>query len=94
MGFFGSLMCVLSFGWRTLLTFQSQKELAINRNVTVSTIRHSIVETDAIASDVRNDAVNIPTIVSNIPRSTLKISEDARCRDLGVGVIRPLLVTE
>ena len=50
-----SLMCVLLLEWRKPLTFRFQKELVTNGSVTVSTVRHDIVNTDAIVSDIRRN---------------------------------------
>jgi len=82
-------MCVLSFERRTLLTFRSQKELATDRKVTACTVRHDVVNTD-----VRDDAVNTSTTVSDVRRNALKSSRDTRGQDLRVSTIRPLLVTK
>ena len=64
-----------------------------NRNEAVSTIRHSVANTNATAPGVRSDAVNI-TVVPDIRRNASKISEDTYGQNLRVGTIRPLPVTE
>ena len=60
-------------------------------NITVSTIRYNTV---AIASDVRNDAVNAPTIVSDSRRNALKRSKGTHGQDLRVSTTHTPLVTE
>ena len=77
-----------------MLTFRFQKELAKVGNVTASTVHHDVANNGATASGVRNDAVNTPTIVSDIHRNKLKRSEDVRSRDLGVSTIHALLFAE
>ena len=79
-------MCILSFERRRLLTLWFQKEFTKDGRVTTFTIRHDVVNTDAIASDVRNDAVNTSTSVSDSRRNTLKSSEDARGQGLRVSI--------
>ena len=87
-------MCVLSFEWKRLLTFWFQKELAKDGNGIASTIYHNVVNNGATVSNVRNDAMNTPTIVSDIHRNTLKMFEGTRGQDPRVSTIRTLLVTE
>ena len=77
-----------------MLTFRFQKELAKGGNAIVSTIPHDVTNTDVIASYARNDAVNTPTIISDIRRNALKSSEDTRGQGLGASAIQPLPVTE
>jgi hypothetical protein len=77
---------------KNVANFPAQRELGTNRNVTASTIRHGVVNTDAIASYVRNDVANTPTIVSDTHRNALKSSEDTRGQDLRVSAVRPLPV--
>ena len=68
-----------------MLIFLFQKELAASKNAIASTIRHGVTKTDAI---------NTPTIVSDIRRNALKSSKDVRGQGLRVSTIRPPPVAE
>ena len=76
-----------------MLTFYSQKELAINARATVSTIRRDIKNTHTVVSDVRNDVENAHAIVSDIYRKRLKSPNDTHSQNRIVSTIRTLPVT-
>ena len=77
-----------------MLIFKFQKELAINTNTTVSTIRPSVVNARAINSDVRNDVTKTPIVASDTHRNTVKSPKDTRGRGQMVSTTRTLLIIQ
>ena len=65
-----------------------------NRDAAVSGVSHDVADTHTIVSDVQDDVVNIPAVVSDSHRAAVKNPKDTHGQNQFVSTIRTLPVLE